>query len=76
MPGNILGGPDAYTEVLIFRPPKALIKGPHGACFHPRGGKDKCYRVHFAKQSPGNNPDPQIVAVERLLLDALSPSDN
>lgn len=52
----------------ILSPPKTLLSGGHGACFHGRG-KGKFW-IHFNRQHP--DPDSGIVAVEQLLAQALA----
>jgi hypothetical protein len=54
-------------EFYVVNPPAALLSGPHGSCFRQRGNRR--YFVHFSR--PSSSIDAGLVAVERLLVQAL-----
>lgn len=57
-----------YPNFYVINPPQALLTGPHGPCFRPRGAGR--YWVHFSNTASGDL-DSMLVAVERLIADAL-----
>lgn len=55
------------ADYYIKRPPKAVVSGPHGACFTER--RREVFSIHFSPRPRDVNTG--IRAVERVILEAL-----
>lgn len=54
----------------IYDPPRAILNGPHGACYHWQGLPElRKYWIHFSEEPA--DIDSGIIQIERNLLEAL-----
>ncbi len=66
--GEIAQPKSPHPQFFIKKPPRALKEHDHWVCFHAAG--NNTYRIHFSPKP--KHPDEGILAVERVLIDALS----
>ena len=66
--GWITGATGSSPAFYIVDPPRAVLDGPHGACFQPRGRRE--FRVHWRTRP--DNVDTGILRIEHTILEALS----
>lgn len=66
--GYVLHPQAPRPEFYIVHPPPALQNHPHWVCFHPAGANT--FSIHFHPAPP--NPDAGILAVETVLMEALT----
>ncbi|CAG0986195.1 hypothetical protein PHYC_02037 [Phycisphaerales bacterium] len=63
-----IAGADGSSPEFYIEASRAILDGPHGACFQPRGPRE--FRVHWSTRP--DSVDTGILRIEHTILEALS----